>query len=393
MRLIVLWILCVFYVNAANSNHYMWEKNATFLQFLDKYNISSELYYSLYGEDKELVGEISAGVRYYLLEGEERELLQALIPLNEYTQIHIYKKNTGENTRKNEANTQTNPHNGFNGGSKDYKIDFIPIKYFSYEKTLGLKVVNSPYADLINETNDLGLAGEFVRIYKNSINFKTSIIKGDHLAIIYSTKERLGLNIGIPEIKAALMQTNKKPNFIFAFKDGRYYNTDGKEVVGFSILTPVPNARISSKFSLSRLHPILKIRRPHYGVDYAAPIGTKVYAAASGKVIFTGVKGGYGDTIEITHIDGLKSLYGHLKSFDVKRGQYVKRGQVIGRIGTSGLSTGPHLHFGLYKNNKPINPLLSIKTTQNIIKKEDKKDFNMLKVLLTDRLNALIEDI
>ena len=136
-------------------------------------------------------------------------------------------------------------------------------------------------------------------------------------------------------------------------------------------------ARISSRFSLGRKHPILGTVRPHYAVDYAAPKGTPIVAAADGVVIFAGKRGGYGrNLIEIRHENKSKTLYAHMNSFasGMKSGKKVKRGQLIGRVGSTGLSTGPHLHFGLYRNNVPINPLSSVKAVSERAARQGKRE-------------------
>ncbi|HIE34579.1 MAG TPA: M23 family metallopeptidase, partial [Campylobacterales bacterium] len=158
---------------------------------------------------------------------------------------------------------------------------------------------------------------------------------------------------------------------------GRYYDEKGKEVEGFLLKKPVRNARITSKFTLRRYHPILKKYRAHLGVDFGARKGTPVMAAGSGRVIFVGRKGGYGKTIIIRHSDGYKTLYAHLSKYrkGIKRGKYVKQGQIIGYVGNTGLSTGPHLHFGLYKNNRPINPLSVVKITRSRLYSKKKREF------------------
>lgn len=353
-----------FAYNATSSND-VWSKGSTFLSFLASHGIPLDVYYSLYPEDKELTAEIYAGVRYYTLVDDDGSLIQALIPLNDDMQIHIFKDESS------------------------YKVDFIPIKYFSSNYSLALAVQKSPYQDLVDITGDMNLANEFVNIYKNAIDFSKSVLKNDKLALIYNSKHRLGMPFGTADIKASLIETNKKPNFLFAYSDGKYYNEKGNEVTGLFIKTPV-NGRISSRFSLNRLHPILKVRRPHYGVDYAAPKGTKIKAAASGKVAFAGVKTGYGKVVEIQHSNNLKTLYAHLNSYNVKKGDRVSSGQYIARVGNSGLSTGSHLHFGLYKSNKPVNPLSNIKSTRSILDKKQREEFLGIAKFYEDRLRVAI---
>lgn len=361
----ILALSCSALAFGATSKSEIWSSGQTFLKFLEGKNIPSSVYWDLHAEDKELTAEIYAGVRYYTLE-DNGALIQALIPLNDEMQIHL-----------------------FRDGS-DYKVDFIPVKYFKNSAQIAISIQKSPYQDLYELTGDTNLSNEFVNIYKNSIDFSKNVLRDDKLALIYDYKYRLGRGFGSPDIKAALIETNRKPNFLFAHTNGKYYDEKGNEMQGFLLNLPVFGARISSRFSLNRKHPILKVRRPHYGIDYAAPKGTAVRAAAGGRVIFAGSKSGYGKVVEIMHDSGLKTLYGHLNSYSVKKGQRVKSGQKIAKVGNSGLSTGPHLHFGLYKNNRPINPNLSIKTAKSILNKDEKKEFLVVAKGYEDKLKVAI---
>ena len=124
---------------------------------------------------------------------------------------------------------------------------------------------------------------------------------------------------------------------------------------------PLRHIRITSRFTYKRWHPILHRYRPHLGVDFGARRGTPLLAVNSGKVIFSGRKGGYGNVVKIKHRSGLVSLYAHQSRIRVKRGERVKKGQIIGYVGSTGRSTGPHLHFGLYRNGRAIDPLKVLK--------------------------------
>lgn len=332
----------------------IWQRGYTFLNFLEDYHIPLKLYYNLPSEDKELTAEIYAGVQYQVLRDKNGSLIQALIPIGEDIQIQIYKEHL------------------------NYKLTFTPIKYFQKNHTLALEVLDSPHQDIFKQSKDLGLANEFLNTYKNSINFKREVMKGDKLGLLYVRKYRFGEYFGTPTISAAMMETSKKPNYLIAYNDGRYYNLLGKEVAGFLLQMPLSNVYITSSFSRARKHPVLKkVVRPHFGIDLRARIGTPVKSAGSGRVVSAGNKGGYGKAIEIAHEGGLRTLYAHLSSIDkrVRVGSYVKQGQTIGKSGNTGISSGPHLHFGLYKNNRPINPLGSIKTTRSELKGKDKNKF------------------
>ncbi len=355
MRLYLLIILCASLLFGAMSEERTWNKGATFLTFLEEHGIPASLYYSLPPEDKELAAEIYSGVRFYVLKDEESgEFLQALIPVTEDVQIHIYRES-----------------------EEKYGISIIPISYFEKNQSIVLSLNSSPYQDILELTGDYSLAGEFVSAYRNSVDFRRNIRKNDKLALIYDRKYRLGKPFGMPSIKASMVETQGKPNFVFLFKDGRYYDESGRERANFLLVTPLHYTRISSRFSTGRRHPILGIVRPHLGVDYAAPKGTPIKAAGNGRVIFAGNKGGYGKTIILAHSDGYKTLYAHLNGYarGIRTGAVVKQGALIGFVGNSGISTGPHLHLGLYKNDRAINPLKSIKITKSALKNREKQEF------------------
>lgn len=353
LRILLVVFIAVNGAYAAVVHNGVWENGNTLFGFFQKYKIPASVYFELSPEDRELTGEIYTGVRYFVALDEKDNLLQALIPIGDGMQIHIFRY------------------------KDSYKIDFRPIAYFESRQQIVLAIQKSAYQDLMELTDDKGLVNEFLSAYKNSVNFSRNVIKGDKLALIYDRKYRLGIPLGNPRIQAAMIETNRKPNYIFSFNNGRYYDANGKEIEGFLLYAPIRFARISSRFSLGRKHPILGFVRPHYGVDYAAPKGTKVVSAGNGVVSFVGKKGGYGNVIEIRHENGLKTIYAHLDSFapGMQSGRPVKRGQYIAKVGSTGLSTGPHLHFGVYKNNRPINPLGNIKTDRKELRDKEKREF------------------
>jgi murein DD-endopeptidase MepM/ murein hydrolase activator NlpD len=136
-----------------------------------------------------------------------------------------------------------------------------------------------------------------------------------------------------------------------------YYSPDGRSMQKAFLRAPLEFQRISSGFSLARLHPILNTIRAHQGTDYAAPMGTPVYAAGSGRLVFRGVRGGYGNAIEIDHGNGIQTVYGHLSRFaPLKSGARVQQGETIGYVGMTGLATGPHLHFEFHVNGRFVDP-------------------------------------
>lgn len=176
----------------------------------------------------------------------------------------------------------------------------------------------------------------------------------------------------------------------YYFKDeDSYFDENGKSRVKQFLRTPMNFKRISSKFSLKRYHPILKIFRPHYGIDFVAPLGTLVSAIGDGVVAFAGYKGSYGNLVIIEHKNNFTSYYGHLNKFakNIKKGIFVKQGDVIGYVGSTGLATGPHLHFELHKAGILINPFKLKLPQAKEIPKEKKDDYLSFVNYLNGKMN------
>jgi len=343
---------------SAQVERFRWIKDETYLIFLEKSNLPTDkLYYELDEDDQQLTEEMRTGVHCQMLKDDKGIIEQALLPLNDELQIHIYK------------------HNG------EYNFEAIPIISNTKTESFTLTINNSPYYDIIKETGSKKLAQIFVSNFKNSLNFKRDLRKGDTLVMIYDQKYRLGLPFSIPTLKAAMIEMRKKKNFIYLNDDERYYDAKGNEVEGFLLARPVKGARISSYFTKRRFHPILKKWKAHLGIDYAVRRGTPIIAAGSGTIIYAARLGSYGKLIKIRHNDGYETRYAHLKSFrkDIRRGKYVKKGRTIGYVGNTGRSTGPHLHFELRKHGNAINPLNVVQVTTKKLKGKEYKAFIKLK--------------
>lgn len=207
------------------------------------------------------------------------------------------------------------------------------------------------------------LTMEMASVFGYDIDFAQDIRQGDEFDVIYEQKVANGKAVGNGPILSARF-TNRGKTYTavrYTNKQGNssYYTADGNSMRKAFIRTPVDFARISSKFSMGRKHPILNKIRAHKGVDYAAPRGTPIKAAGDGKVLLAGRRGGYGNTVIIQHGNTYRTLYGHMQGFakGIKTGGSVKQGQVIGYIGTTGLSTGPHLHYEFQVNGVHVDPL------------------------------------
>ncbi|PSM51768.1 zinc metallopeptidase, M23 family [Campylobacter blaseri] len=331
-KFFIIFLVCVsVYAKNYSLQEFKWPSGITLLDFLESSNIPLSLYYNLEAEEKELVTEIIADSDCDMLIDETGKVDQILVPISDELQIHIYKDKENK-----------------------FKLTFTPIIYEEKTHSLGINIEKSPYLDISKATGSSALSNAFMVVFGKVVNFR-KLQKGDALVLHYTQKYRLGKPYGNPRIISGMMEENKKSYYMYYY-DSKYYDEKGKMAEKFLFRLPVPGARVSSKFSPKRYHPVLKRYRAHLGTDYAAPKGTPIKAVADGKVVFVGKKGGYGNTIEISHINGYKSLYAHTSKFakGMKVGRNVSQGQIIAYIGTTGLSTGPHLHLGLYKNNRAI---------------------------------------
>ncbi len=209
------------------------------------------------------------------------------------------------------------------------------------------------------------VAFDLAEIFQYDIDFVLDIKAGDRFTVVYEEVFQDGAPLRVGNILAAKFVNEGREyravRYIDSKGHGQYYSPDGKSLRKAFMRSPVQFSRISSRFNLSRRHPVLNRIRAHKGVDYAAPTGTPVRAAGDGRVRFVGRQGGYGNVIELEHGSGVVTIYGHLSRFASKlhRGQRVDLAQVIGYVGMTGLATGPHLHYeyrvrGAHKNPQTV---------------------------------------
>lgn len=367
IRLALLMILPLL-LSAASVENLKWSEGETYLNFLERLGLPKALYYGLDREDQKLTEEVRSHVNYQILRDGNATIEQVLIPVTDELQLHI-----------------------FNDAKGEYAFEAIPIICETKRESFTITISNSPYYDIIKATGSKRIAQIFVNGFKNSLNFKLDLRKGDPLVLVYDQKYRMGKPFSMPKLLVAMIEMRKKRHYVYLNEDDRYYDEKGREVEGFLLSRPVRHARVSSGFTKRRYHPILKKYRAHLGVDYAARSGTPIMAAGSGKVIFAGRTRGYGNLIKIRHSDGYMTLYAHQKSFrrGIRRGKHVKQGQVIGYVGSTGLSTGPHLHFGLYKNGRAINPARVVRVTTKKLRGKKRKRFEAIK----EEYNGKVDEV
>lgn len=214
--------------------------------------------------------------------------------------------------------------------------------------------------------NDLppALLIEYAKLYAWSVDF-FGVQKGDYYKVIYEGKYVEDELVGIGNIRAVLFNHYNHDYYFFRYQpsdtiEASFFTDSGETMQRALLSAPLEYTRISSKFSNNRFHPVLKIYRPHHGVDYAAPIGTEVVATGSGVVIYAGYAGGAGNMVKIQHDAGnILTKYLHLSKFGpgIQKGVHVMQGQKIGEVGSTGTSTGPHLDYRVYIDDQPVDPL------------------------------------
>jgi len=226
-----------------------------------------------------------------------------------------------------------------------------------------------------------GVLAELMQAYSYDVDFQREIQRGDQIEVLFEKmKTEDGEAAGYGNILYATLKLRGKPISIYhyASQDGRsgFYNEKGESVIKALLKTPVNGARISSGFG-KRKHPILGYSKMHTGTDFAAATGTPIYASGEGVITFAGTKGGYGNYIQIKHNGTYSSAYAHMHRFasGMRPGKAVKQGQVIGYVGSTGRSTGPHLHYEVIKNGHKVNPMGEKFQTGKILKGTELANF------------------
>ncbi len=229
-------------------------------------------------------------------------------------------------------------------------------------------LVMSSLHDAVVELGERGqLANDFAEIFAWDVDFSRSVRSGDEFAILYERLYRSDEDEGEVYIRPGRILAARYEGavgeynaFYFELEEGRggYYRPDGSSVERQFLLAPLRFSRISSRFSSARRHPILKITRPHHGIDYVAPAGSPLWAVADGRVMYRGWAGGFGNLVKIRHNNGYVSYYAHLSRFakGLAVGQTVQQKQVIGYVGKTGLATGPHVCFRIAKDGRYVDP-------------------------------------
>jgi murein DD-endopeptidase MepM/ murein hydrolase activator NlpD len=359
---LLLILLSFIFLQALTAKEYTWDKKLTFLGLLKRHHIPQKTYYNMDYDDKELIQEIRAGQNYTVIKKKGKTVL-IHIPISDELMLEIKKRKKG------------------------YRVKYVPIPYDIVERTISIRIKHGLHKDLHKATNSWYYGKEIEEVYSKALPLK-KMRRGDKIIMFYTQKYRKGKVFSSPKIQACMIEINKKPYYGFLLNNEKYYDSLGKKykrTYHSKFIRPVRHfKRISSGFTHRRYHPILRRYRAHLGIDYAARRGRAIVASAKGRVVFRGWKGGYGRVVEIQHANGIKTLYAHMRGFakGVYKGKYVPQGKVIGYVGTSGRSTGPHLHFGLYKHGKAKNPARYVRKQSSKVVKIRGKGYKKLRKLV-----------
>ena len=353
---------------------YTVKNNDTLEKVLKKYNIDNAEINSLLGKIiKKKLTNISAGVQIQIITKEEKEgtkIISLFYPINPITSVDI------------KRNKDT------------FSISKTILKLDRKEIILSNTIKNNLYSSAIEVGIEPNIIVEFANIFGFEVDFQRDIRKDDTFEIYYEQfvdDENIVRKTG--KIIYASMFVNNKEISLYNFTNNNetgFYDVDGKSVIKTLMKTPINGARLSSSFGM-RKHPILGFNKLHQGTDFAAARGTPIMASGNGVVEMAQKYKGYGNYILLKHNSTFKTAYAHLSKYgrNIRRGVRVSQGQIIGYVGSTGMSTGPHLHYEVIKNGKKINSQRLKLPTGKILNNEARNKFEVERIKIDVRLAEL----
>ncbi len=278
------------------------------------------------------------------------------------------------------------------------KVERKKLKKNLLSESKEFKIINSLYTDGIKNNLPKDILIKLIKLFSFDLDFQRDIRKNTKVSVSYDFNQIEGNNeIEYIDINYAQIIIEGKEIEYFKFKTDDdyidYFNREGKNVKKSILKTPLDGARISSNFGM-RKHPISGFNKMHKGVDFAAPKGTPIYAGGNGVIEYLGRNGGYGKYIRIRHNNNYKTAYAHLSAYgkNISKGVRVNQGDIIGFVGSTGNSTGPHLHYEILYQNKQINPLkLKLPSGKILEGKELERFKKEYKLIYANHLNLLYE--
>jgi len=351
------------------------KKNTTFAEIIDEYITSNDLKYKIINniQKKYDLRKLRANHEIYLYQNSNNKIQEIKIPIENTKNLIIFLK-------------------------EDIRVEVTKLKSNTELRSDEYIINDSLYADGIKNNIPAEILTKLIKLYSFDLDFQRDIRKNTTVSISYESiiidernKEFYG------DIIYALIKIEKNTLEYFFFKtdDGYidYFNKKGENVKKSILKTPLDGAKLSSGFGV-RKHPILGYDKMHKGVDFAAPTGTPIFAGGNGVIEFAGNNGGYGKYIRIRHNNEYKTAYAHLSGFKkgIGKGVRVNQGDIIGYVGSTGRSTGPHLHYEILYQNKQINPLkLKLPPGKKLKGDELERFVSKSKAIYANHLNLLYE--
>tara|TARA_Y200000002_G_scaffold347679_1_gene323032 strand:+ start:251 stop:1600 length:1350 start_codon:yes stop_codon:yes gene_type:complete len=369
-----------FLVSKINSPYeevnYEIENNDTLEKILKKFKVKSEDIKGVSAElKKKKLANIRSGKKLSLiikkLENGSNTIVNIVYPINNTTSVEVRKS------------------------QNKFLVKENILQLYKKEVVVKNIITNNLYSSAINSDVEPNIIVEFARIFGFEVDFQRDIRKGDWFEIYY--EKFIDDNNKVRDtgkIIYASMYVNGEEinlyNFKFKNNDREYYDIKGKSITKSLMKTPINGARLSSSFGM-RKHPILGYNKMHRGTDFAAPSGTPIMASGSGTVTRARWCGGGGNCVKIKHNSTYETIYAHMKAFakGVKEGRKVRQGQIIGYVGSTGLSTGPHLHYEVIVNGKKVNSQKLKLPSGKILKGEERKQFELDRIKIDLKLAEL----
>ena len=276
----------------------------------------------------------------------------------------------------------------------DFVIKENILKLYKKEVVVQNEIKNNLYSSAIQAGLEPNIIIEFARIFGFEVDFQRDIRKGNWFEVLYERFEDDNNNIqDTGKIIYASMFVNGEEINLYNFNDGTdigFYDIKGKSIVKSLMKTPINGARLSSSFG-NRKHPILGYTKLHTGTDFAAPSGTPIMASGAGKITRARWCGGGGNCVKIKHNSTYETIYAHMKNFarGIKEGRRVKQGQIIGYVGSTGMSTGPHLHYEVVVNGQKVNSQKLKLPSGKILKGSEREKFELERIKIDLKLSDL----
>jgi murein DD-endopeptidase MepM/ murein hydrolase activator NlpD len=345
----------------------------TMFDIFQKYGIDLNQFYRLKeaSADVHRLRRIRAGSPYKIALDADNNVLSLTYRINHDAELNVVREEPG------------------------FRAEKVAIAYEVREVGLSGVIENNLISSLGETGPSVLLALDLSDIFSWDIDFASDIRKGDSYRVVVDELWLDGEFQRYGKVAAAEFTNSGTTHRAYRYEVGGradYFDGDGNSLRRAFLKAPLSFRRISSRFSRNRLHPVLRVYRPHHGVDYVAPQGTPVSALGEGTVRFAGWKGANGQLVVLSHPMGYRTFYGHLSRIarGIRPGARVRQGEVIGYVGATGRATGPHLHFEIHRNGRPLNPLTVNLPRGKGVPEEQMADFRKVKAGMAEALASIL---